>query len=225
MSNSLQNRSAALPPSRRDLIAGGGALLMSAAVPDLGAAADRPKVVTMLGDSITAGFGLPLASALPTQLQAALAALGQTVRVRGAGVSGDTSADGLARADFSVAADTDLCVVALGANDLLQGIDPKVTRVNLEQILAKLKARHIPALLVGLQAPHAIGAGYAHDFDAVFPAVAKAAGAAFYPNLLAGVILNPALNQADGIHPNAQGARIIAGRLAPVVAAALRSRR
>ncbi len=182
-------------------------------------------MVTLLGDSITAGYGLPAAAALPAQLQAALARGGSPVMMRPAGVSGDTTADGLARLDFSVQADTALCVVALGGNDLLQGIDPKITRANLDRIVRRLKARRIGVLLVGLIAPPVIGAGYARDFDTVFPAVAKAEGVALYPNLLAGVSGHPGLIQGDGIHPNGAGAKVIAGRLAPFVARALSLKR
>ncbi|MEW5684677.1 MAG: arylesterase [Pseudomonadota bacterium] len=182
----------------------------------------RPKVVTMLGDSITAGYGLPAGSALPAQLGLQLRKLGVAAQVRGAGVSGDTTAGGLARVDFSVRKDTDLVIVALGANDLLQGQDPKRTRANLDGILKKLKARNIPVVLAGISAPTEIGGGYARDFNAIWPALARAHGVTLYPNLIDGVARNPALNQADGIHPNARGAVIIATRLAPVVAKALR---
>lgn len=179
-------------------------------------------VVTLLGDSITAGYGLPAAAALPSRLQAALSRIGVAVTVRGAGVSGDTSADALARVDFSVQPDTRVCVVALGGNDLLQGLDPKMTRLNLERIIRRLKARRIAIVLAGLTAPRAIGAGYAHDFDAVFQAVAKAQDVALYPDLLSGVARIPRFNQADGIHPNPAGVDIIAARLAPVVAGSLK---
>ena len=190
-----------------------------------GPAVARPlPVVTLLGDSITAGYGLPAGAALPAQLQAALNRLGVAVTVRGAGVSGDTSADGLARADFSVQADSAVCVVALGGNDLLQGQDPHATRSNLTAIARHLKARRIKVVIAGLHAPRAIGAGYAHDFDAVFPAVAKETGATIYPDLLAGVGRIPGLNQADGIHPNAAGVKTIAARLAPIVARVLKTR-
>jgi acyl-CoA thioesterase-1 len=184
-------------------------------------AAPRPRIVTVLGDSITAGYGLPAAAALPARLQAALARLGVAAIVRPAGVSGDTTAGGLARVDFSVQADTDLCLVALGGNDLLQGLDPADMKRNLTKIVERLKARHIRVLLAGHAAPAAIGAGYARDYNAVFPAVAKAEGVALYPDLLAGVGGHPALIQPDGIHPNAAGAALIAGRLAPVVARSL----
>ena len=144
--------------------------------------------------------------------------------VRAAGVSGDTSADGLARVDFSVRADTDLCLVVLGGNDLLQGVDPRAMQANLAAILARLKARHIRALLVGLKAPPTMGAGYAHDFDAVVPALAQAAGVRAYPDLLGKVALDRALNQGDGVHPNREGVKQVVARLAPAVVAALKPR-
>jgi acyl-CoA thioesterase-1 len=140
-------------------------------------------------------------------------------------VSGDTSADGLARVDFSVQGDTTLCLVALGGNDLLQGLDPRSTRANLEAIVRRLKARKIRVVLAGLTAPRAIGAAYARDFDAVFPAVAKEQGVTLYPDLLAGVARNAALLQADAIHPNARGVEIIVARLAPVIAGGLKKPR
>ncbi|CAN5875088.1 arylesterase [soil metagenome] len=198
--------------TRRHLIA---ATALAFPLPAL--AAGR-AVVTILGDSITAGLGLPASAAFPARLQAELAKLGRSATIRPAGVSGDTTAGGLARVDFSVQKDTTLCIVALGGNDLLQGLKPTVTRANLDAIIKRLKARKIHVLLAGLTAPPAIGGGYARDFNAVFPAVAKSQGVALYPNLLAGAA---GLTQRDGIHPNAKGAAIIAQRLAPVVARAL----
>ncbi len=212
-------------PTMRLMAATAGAALALCAGPAPARAPDGAAVVTMLGDSLTAGYGLQAGEAIPAQLEAELLRRGVKVHVRAAGVSGDTSADGLARADFSVRADTDLCLVALGGNDLLQGVDPKTTKLNLAAILARLKARHIPALVVGITAPPTIGADYAREFDAVFPAVAKAGGAAVYPDLLGAVHSDHSLNQPDGIHPNARGARIVAARLAPAVEAALKSRR
>jgi len=185
--------------------------------------AQGAPVVTLLGDSITAGFGLPASAALPAQLQAELRRLGSKAVIRGAGVSGDTTAGGLARVDFSVQRDTSLCLVALGGNDLLQGLDPRRTRANLEKILARLKARKIRVVLAGLQPPPVIGRAYAQEFAAIFPALAKAQGVALYPNLLAGVAQNPALNQRDGFHPNAKGVAVIAKGLAPVLIKALRA--
>jgi acyl-CoA thioesterase-1 len=181
----------------------------------------KPRIVTVLGDSITAGLGLPRNLALPAMLEAELKRLGKTVRVRGAGVSGDTSAAGLARVDFSVQADTGVCVVAFGGNDLLQGLDPKRTSSNLDRIIGRLQARRIKVVLAGMAPPPALGRSYARDFSAIFPALAKKHGAALYPNLLAGVGGIPRLNQRDGIHPNAEGVRIIVRGLAPVVARAL----
>jgi acyl-CoA thioesterase-1 len=211
-------------PSRRLLLAAAltGALA-GAAWPALGA--PRRRVVTILGDSITAGYGLLAAAALPARLEAALRRIGARALVRGAGVSGDTTAGGLARLDFSVQGDSDVCIVALGGNDLLQGLDPRTTRDNLTRIVRRLKTRRIAVVLAGVAAPAAIGAAYASDFNASFAAVAHAERVTFYPDLLAGVDQRPALNQRDGIHPNAAGVEIIAARLAPVVAGALRARR
>jgi acyl-CoA thioesterase-1 len=186
------------------------------------APAVRPKVVTMLGDSITAGYGLPAAAALPNQLHLALAKLGVANAVRGAGVSGDTLSGGAGRVDFSVRKDTDLAIVALGGNDLLQGQDTTRSKAALDTIVRKLQARGIGVLICGIGAPSEIGGGYARDFNAIFADVAKARGVRLYPDLIAGVGRNPALKQPDGIHPNAAGVKIVAARLAPVVARALR---
>jgi acyl-CoA thioesterase-1 len=202
--------------TRRAALAG---LALLPAAPALAQA--RPRIVTVLGDSITAGLGLPRNLALPAVLEAELKRLGKTVRVRGAGVSGDTSAAGLARVDFSVQSDTSLCVVAFGGNDLLQGLDPKRTSSNLDRIIGKLQARRIKVVLAGMAPPPALGRSYARDFSAIFPTLAKKHGVAIYPNLLAGVGGIPRLNQRDGIHPNAEGVRIIVRGLAPVVARAL----
>jgi acyl-CoA thioesterase-1 len=188
------------------------------------ALAARPAVVTILGDSITAGYGLPASAALPAQLQLALARSGVSATVRGAGVSGDTTAGGLERLDFSIQRDTNLCVVALGGNDLLQGLDPKATRANLDAIVRRLKARGVGVVLTGIAAPPAIGRAYAIEFNAAFAAVARTEHVTLYPDLLAGIAGDNALKQRDGIHPNAAGAELIARRLAPFVARALRAR-
>ena len=194
----------------------------SAISPSFAFAAGPAPLVTILGDSITAGYGLPASQAFPAQLQRALARLGAPARVVGSGVSGDTTADGLARLGFSVQPGTRLCIVALGGNDLLQGLDPRVTRRNLQQIIARLKGRRIPVLLAGVAAPAVIGPSYARDFDAAFASVARAERVAFYPDLLAGVYGHPALIQGDGLHPNAAGAAVIAQRVAPLAARVLR---
>ena len=176
-------------PTRRE------ALVLGAALAATPAFAQAAPVVTLLGDSITAGYGLPGAAALPAQLQAALIRIGRPARVRGAGVSGDTTAGGLARVDFSVQADTRLCIVALGGNDLLRGLDPARTRANLTGIVQKLRRRHIRVMIAGLRAPPVIGAGYARDFDRVFPEVARATGADLYPDLLARVFASRVLRR------------------------------
>lgn len=200
------------------------AALLAGAVAGPTLAAGRPRIVTLLGDSITAGYGLPRRESLPVRLEARLAALAPGARVRGAGVSGDTAADGLARVDFSVQADTSICVVALGGNDLLQGLEPAATRASLDRIIRRLKARKIGVVLAGMTAPPSIGGAYARDFSAIFPALARQHGVPLYPDLLAGVSGRPALIQRDGIHPNAAGVEVIAGRLAPVIARTLNGR-
>lgn len=226
-------------PSRRTLLLGALALGLSACgqapsetvettsdpnagpppAPNRQEEVDLP-VVALLGDSITAGLGLPARDALPAQLEAALVAAGSPVRVRAAGVSGDTTAGALARVNFSIQDDTDLCIVALGGNDLLQGIEPARMRDNLQAIIEGLQARNIAVLLAGMQAPPSYGR-YAADFDAVFADLARTYEVPLYPFLLDGVALDPTLNQPDGIHPNAEGVKVIAQRLAPAVTAAL----
>jgi acyl-CoA thioesterase-1 len=206
-----------LPMGRRRFLLGLGLLTQIAAAP-------KPQVVTVLGDSITAGLGLPARDAMPAQLQAALGRAGLSAVVRAAGVSGDTSGGGLARVGFSVAADTKVCVVALGGNDLLQGVEPAQTKANLRGILQKLKARGIGVVLVGVGAPPTIGASYAREFNAIYSSLAREFSAPLYANILTGVGGVPALMQRDGIHPNATGAKRIGEALAPIVAKALKAR-
>jgi acyl-CoA thioesterase I len=203
-------------PNRRQFLLGLGLLSQTGAGP-------RPRIVTILGDSITAGLGLAARDAMPAQLQAALARRGAPVVVRAAGVSGDTTGGGLARVGFSVANDTEVCVVALGGNDLLQGVDPALTKANLRGVLRKLKARGIGAVLVGVAAPPTIGAAYAREFNAIYPSLAREFGVPLYANILSGVNGDRALFQRDGIHPNAAGAKRIAEALAPIVAKALKA--
>jgi acyl-CoA thioesterase-1 len=171
---------------------------------------------------VTTGYGLPASQALPAQLQRELATLGVRAQVRGAGVNGDTTAGGLRRLETSVRSDTDLCVVALGGNDLLTFSDPAWVHRNLDAIVRRLKERGVKVVLAGLQAPPELG-GYARAFNAVFPAVAKIHSLPLHPSLLAGVMLDRRYNQEDLVHPNAAGVQIMARRLAPVVAGALRS--
>lgn len=204
-------------PNRRRILLGLGLLTQVAAT-------TKPPIVTVLGDSITAGLGLSAQDALPAQLQGALKRRGVSALVRAAGVSGDTSGGGLARVGFSVSNDTRVCLVALGGNDLLQGVDPAQTKANLRGILQKLKARDIGVVLVGVGAPSAIGAAYAREFNAIYPSLAREFGVPLYANILAGVSGDAALLQRDGLHPNAAGARRIADALAPLVAKAIRAR-
>jgi acyl-CoA thioesterase-1 len=173
--------------------------------------------VTMLGDSLTAGYGLRTDQSLPVRLQAELERLGHPVRVANAGVSGDTTADGLRRMDRAVPQTTELCLVALGANDMMQKIAPEQVRANLDAIVSRLSGRGIPSLICGMRAPPWFGS-YALAFDAVFADVARAHDARLYPFLLEGIALDPAYVLADRIHPNAAGIERIANRLAPHVA-------
>lgn len=177
-------------------------------------------VVTLFGDSISAGYGLVAQDALPAQLSDALSDLGVPARILGAGVDGDTTADGQARLERSVPNGTDLCVVALGANDLMQVLPPQKIEQNLDAIVTALKARRIKVLLCGMKAPPWLST-YAAPFDAVFPTIAERHGVSLYPFLLEGVALDPRYNQSDRIHPNAAGIAIIARRLAPAVRDAL----
>ena len=174
----------------------------------------------MLGDSLTAGYGLRADQALPVRLEAELQKLGVPARVVNAGVSGDTTADGLRRMDRAIPAETELCIVALGANDMMQLIATETIRRNLEAILDRLNDLAIPAMLCGMRAPPWFGL-YAIAFDSVFGEVARRRGVPFDPFLLAGVALDPAFALPYRIHPNARGVEAIARRLAPRVAAAL----
>lgn len=205
---------------RRALGAGLAAIAIEAGAP--GVALARVPVITVLGDSITAGYGLPRAAALPVQLQAALARDGVHARVIGAGVSGDATADGLRRVDRAVRRGVDLCLVALGANDLLQEVPAARVKANLLAIVRRLRGRGIPAAIAGMRAPPILDAAYVRAFDSVFADVGRETGAPVYPFLLEGVAFDPRLNQPDRIHPNAAGVRVIAARLAPFVAGAVR---
>jgi acyl-CoA thioesterase-1 len=171
----------------------------------------------MLGDSITAGFGLPPSEALPARLEAKLRADGHDVRIVNAGVSGDTTAGGLARIDWALGDKPNLAIVELGANDMLRGVDPAITKKNLDAILAKLAAARIPTLLIGMKAGRNLGAEYSHAFDGLYAELAQKYGIALYPFVLDGVALDPALNQGDGLHPNTRGVAVMVDRMAPYV--------
>jgi acyl-CoA thioesterase-1 len=180
-------------------------------------AGDKPVKIVVLGDSLSAGFGLPVEAAFPSKLAAALKAKGIAATAANAGVSGDTASGGLGRIDWSVPAGTDAVIVELGANDALRGIDPKLTKSALDGILSKLDARHIAVLLAGMKAPRNMGADYARAFDAIYPALASTHRVVFYPFFLEGVATDPKLNQADGMHPNAAGVDVIVTRIMPQV--------
>ena len=171
----------------------------------------------VLGDSLSAGLGLAGQDALPAKLERALKARGIAAEIANAGVSGDTAAGGLARLDWSVPEGADAVILELGANDALRGSDPKAPRAALEQIIQRLKQRRIAVLLAGMLAPRNLGADYAKAFDPIYPELAAAHDLVFYPFVLDGVAGDPALNQADGIHPTAAGVDIIVSRMLPKV--------
>ena len=181
------------------------------------AAARIPEVLAF-GDSLTAGYGLPASEAFPARLEARLKGEGVDVKIINAGVSGDTTTDGLARLDWALADRPDYVILALGANDALRGIDPKIVRANLDKMIDKIAASGAKLLLLGMLAPANWGDQYEHDFDRIYPELAKAHGVPLYPFFLDGVAMNPTLNQPDGMHPNAHGVAVMVDRIAPLVA-------
>jgi acyl-CoA thioesterase-1 len=202
--------------SRRVVMAGLGSVLALAGVNRAGAQA-RPVRLVALGDSLTAGYGLPASAAFPAQLQVALTARGRTVEIENAGVSGDTAQGGLDRLDWSVGDGTHGVILELGANDALRGLDPSQTRAALEGIITRLKARGIPVLLAGMRAPPNMGPEFQARFDAIFPDLARAHDLVFYPFFLDGVAGERRLNLSDGIHPTAEGIGVIVARMLPTV--------
>lgn len=171
----------------------------------------------VLGDSLTAGYGLPHEDGFQARLQAALAAKGHEVTIVDGAVSGDTSAGGRARLDWVLADGADAAIVELGANDGLRGLDPGQMEANLIAIMDKLAARHIPVLLSGMEALPNLGSDYDAAFRAVYARLGQRPGVLFDPFFLEGVVADPLLNQADRLHPNAEGARRIVARLLPMV--------
>lgn len=190
--------------------------ISAALIPNAWAQA-KPVSLVVLGDSITAGFGLPKAQAFPAVLEANLRKRGIDVRIANAGVSGDTLSGGAARLDWSVPKTADGVLIALGGNDMLSATDPAISRAALEKILAAIRKRGQKAAVLGMRAGANWGGDYARRFDAIFPELARQYGSPLYPFLLEGVALDAKLNQSDGIHPNAEGAKLIASRLAPFV--------
>jgi acyl-CoA thioesterase-1 len=192
-------------------------ILLAAAGLCVNRAAAREPVIVAFGDSLTAGLGLPENDAFPAQLEKALRARGQEVKVVNAGVSGDTAAAGLARLDWAMPDDASAVIIELGANDALQGLDPAATKATLEKIITDVKARGLPILLAGMEAPRNLGKDYVDQFQAIYEDLAKRYDLVFYPFFLDGVVLDDKYMQDDGLHPNAEGvARIVDGILPKV---------
>jgi len=181
----------------------------------------KPIKLVVLGDSLSAGLGLSASSAFPARLQKSLETKGIAIDMINAGVSGDTSSGGRDRLDWSVPEGTEAVIVELGANDALRGTDPKVTRAALTDILTRLKARRIAVLLCGMLAPPNYGSDYSVRFNAIYPDLAKSFGVPLYPFFLAGVAADTRLNQADGLHPTAEGIDVIVKNILPTVEAFL----
>lgn len=182
-------------------------------------ASAEPVQVVAFGDSLVAGYGLGPGESFPERLEIALKERGHDVVVTNAGVSGDTASDGLARLEWSVPSEADVVIVELGSNDALRGIDPEVTRMALSGILARLRQRGQSVLLAGALAPPNLGDAYAESFDPIYPALAAEYDVPLYRFFLEGVAADPALNQADGMHPNAAGVAKIVDAIVPEVEA------
>jgi acyl-CoA thioesterase-1 len=187
------------------------------ATPAALAHAEAPVKIVALGDSLTAGYGLPDKDGFVPQLQATLTTNGLSVEIQNAGVSGDTASDGLARLDWSVPQGTDAVIVELGANDMLRGINPEITRRALDTIVSRLTVRHIAALICGMRAAPNLGPEYGQAFERIYPELAAKYGALLYPFFLDGVAAVPGMTQHDGLHPNAVGVGIIVQRILPKV--------
>jgi len=185
------------------------------------AQAQAPIKLAVLGDSLSAGYGLPLQAAFPARLQKALREKGFDVDILNAGVSGDTTSSGRDRLDWSIPDGTEAVIVELGANDALRGLDPKVTKGALEDIIKRLQARKMAVMLAGMLAPPNYGPDYAAKFDPIYADLGKAYDVPLYPFFLDGVAGDVKLNLADGIHPTAEGIDIIVTRILPSVEAFL----
>jgi acyl-CoA thioesterase-1 len=181
------------------------------------ARAEAPVTLVALGDSLTAGYNLPASEAFPAQLEAALRERGHDVTIVNAGVSGDTASGGRDRVDWSVEDGTDGVILALGANDMLRGLDPERTRAALAATIARLQERNIAVLLAGMMAGRNLGPDFAQAFDAIYPELAEENGVMLYPFFLDGVAGEAALNLDDGIHPNAEGVAVMVERMLPTV--------
>jgi acyl-CoA thioesterase-1 len=197
-----------------------GAALMTAGTASAQTLA-KPIKMVVLGDSLSAGLGLSASAAFPARLQKSLGSNGIAVDMINAGVSGDTSSGGRDRLGWSVPEGTEAVILELGANDALRGIDPSVTRAALTDILTRLKARGIAVLLCGMVAPPNYGSDYSARFNAIYPELAKSFGVPLYPFFLEGVATDARLNQADGLHPTAEGVDVIVKNILPTVQAFL----
>jgi acyl-CoA thioesterase-1 len=203
-----------MPPRHVGVLAAALALLLALGAP----AAARVTEILAFGDSLTAGFGLPAAATFPARLEARLRADGVAARVVNAGVSGDTTAGGLARLDWALAGKPDIVILELGANDALRGIDPKEVRANLDAMIGKITASGAKLLLAGMRAPANWGEEYRAAFDRIYPELARLHRVALYPFFLDGVAMDPQLNQPDGLHPNERGIAVLVDRIAPILA-------
>lgn len=198
------------------LLLGLGASVLAACLALPLSAAEKTELLAF-GDSLVHGYGLPSPDNFPSQLEEELTGDGRNVEVINAGNSGDTSAAGLARLDWTLAETPDAAIVVLGANDALRGLDPAKTYENLDAILTRFEEIGVPVLLAGMMAPRNMGADYAEEFDAVYRRLAGEHEVIFYPFFLEGVATDPDLNQPDGIHPNAAGVAEIVERILPRV--------
>jgi acyl-CoA thioesterase-1 len=187
-----------------------------------GSAQARTVKLVALGDSLTAGYQLPADAAFPAKLETALRAKGYDVAVANAGVSGDTTAGGLARLDWSVPDGTDAVIVELGANDMLRGFDPAMTQRTLATIIERLQARHMKVMLAGMLANPTLGRDFKAQFDAIYPELAQKYGIILYPFFLDGVAAQPGMQLADGLHPSVAGVDVIVARILPSVEALLK---
>lgn len=206
-------------------VMGGAPLAASEATISEGAAISAPLNIVVLGNSLVAGYGLANAEGFVPQLQIAIdRALGAgRFNIVNAGVSGDTSAGGLSRLDWSIPTTTHAVIVSLGGNDALRAIAPRLTEENLAQIITRLQARHLPVMLVGMRAPINLGPEYGQAFDGLYRRLADRYHIPLYPFFLDGVAAEPHYNQADGIHPNAAGVEKIINAMHPMIIDFLRS--
>ncbi len=201
----------------RGCVFGAIGLLLLASISGAPAASRVPEILAF-GDSLTAGHGLSAEASFPSRLEARLRTEGVGLHVVNAGVSGDTTAGGLARLDWALADKPDIVILELGANDALRGIEPATVRANLDAMIGKIEASGAKLLLMGMRAPPNWGEDYQHDFDRIYPELARAHGVTLYPFFLEGVAMDPKLNQPDGLHPNEKGVAALVDRIAPYVA-------